>query len=198
MERPVTTFNIERPSFTRHYEISNERGVLYGDISKFTPKKPDLTLHNGSSDKGPVIGMVHFNHFSTEMTMGLGDPANSASVAWEALRRMGWTASAHEFHFTMPSGERKLFTWKRTKSQHIAGKSTTKMDRNNMKLVEGTDGRVIGLFTTNGIMSRSGTLQIFVAFGEHFDLFVLLAVLAIYEKNMRRKQSAGAASAGAS
>lgn len=196
MDKP-TTYKIVRPRFTRHYDITSPR-QLYVDVSAITPGKPDLTIHNGDSDKAPIIAVSHFTKFSRQMKLGLGDPANPSSMIWEDLNREGLSAAEHGFAFTLPSGERKTFFWRRTHHHAVDGSNSSLIGSRNFKLVEESSKDIVAVFTTGSAFSRESALQINVAYGEEFELFLLAGALSLYEKVKRRRGRAAAIGGAAS
>ncbi|KAG2419783.1 hypothetical protein HFD88_004579 [Aspergillus terreus] len=168
--------------------------------STFTPKKPELTVHAGSDEKGPRVAACKFLHFSRHVKVCLGDPENVGSAQWEDLLCQNLRHNKYRWQMTVKSAggpERRSFLWKSTRSVGVGGEKPSVFNSNCWKLVEERSGRVAAVFTgTMTSIKKSGKLQVDADYGQEFDLMALVTVLALYEKQRRRSNSAGGGGGG--
>ena len=196
-------FQIGRKSFARHYDAVTTTAAgtsrpFYVEMSSFTPNKPDLILREGTSDKGAIVAVCHIPALSKSTKIGLGNPdAKPDAVRWEEMNRESLAESAFRWETSFAGGGRsgrRTLVWKRTHSVGVTGQSPSKFTMRNWKLVAaegGGEDDVLAVFTSDRTLSNCGTLEIRAAFGEEFDMMVLITCLALYESARRRKNRAG-------
>lgn len=196
-------YNIYRRTFHRHYEIKSaaDQLLFYGAISDFTPKKPDLILHRGTSNNAPVVAACKFLKLSGHCKMSLGNPEDVNNAQWEDMTRESLMHSKYRFEMTLPSpqdpshGERRSFMWKRTRHVGV-DESKPRLSSRNFKLVDERTNEVVAVFTSDLSLNKCGRMQIRADFGESFDTMVLLSYVSIYEKARRRERSSGGGGGG--
>jgi hypothetical protein len=183
------TFQVLKKSFHRQYELLGDHAKFYADISVFTPKKPDLTLHAGTDTNGPIVAVSSFLKFSGQYKIGLGDPAGN-DIRWEDMKRGSLRALAYRWEMEL-NGERRAFVWKHTRTVGVDNKAPSRMSGRNWKLVDASNNEVLAVFTRDRSLSKCGDLQITVDYGHDFDSLVLITYLSLYEKARRRNSSHG-------
>lgn len=184
-------FKICHTKWKNNYKVhsADETQLLFADNSSFTPGKPDLTFHSGSDDKGPVVAVSKFVHFSRSIRIGLGDPANPNGMKWEELSCPNiLRSSKYRMEITIPDGYggfcRRSFVWKCP---------TFKTDYD---LVDEETGESIAHFDNSFFsLSKDGKLYIYKSYGQAFELMVITANIALIERR-RRANSAAAAGGG--
>jgi hypothetical protein len=195
--KPIAHYTIARGVFRSSYDItSNGQPIYHVDNSHWTPGKPDLTFHAGANTTGPIAGVSKYRHFSSDTEIGLGDPSQPHAIEWFRLNRDSIMSGRYSIRITLGTTtgsnnnnqqqqQSRTFTWKKTRSlsRHSGG----------LKLVDESD-RVVAVFASEG--SLSGQMDIYVQYGERFQLIVLVSGLALREK-LARARKAAAASAGA-
>ncbi|OJJ50774.1 hypothetical protein ASPZODRAFT_11628 [Penicilliopsis zonata CBS 506.65] len=192
-------FHVNKSSFQRHYEIAsaNNQTLLYGDVSVYTPHKPDLTLHAGTNTHAPIVAVSRFGKLTSTLKIGLGDPNNVQGVEWEDLKRQNLRATEYGWQMTLRysdgSRERRAFTWKRTHHAAVDGMTASSLSPRNYKLVDPLTGQLLAVFTSDRSLHKCGDLQINVNYGPDFDTMVFITYLSIHEKVRRRNESAAAA-----
>lgn len=161
----------------------SEETVFFVENSIFSPSKPHVTLHAGPDKLGPVIGVAHLSHFSTN-TIGIGDPdSNINSMVWETLSRTStWTHSTYQFEFIFGEEGRKSFIWQRAPSNLFD-------DQGNMELFEdGKPNVILARYISVGVFKwkKRGRMLIHDGYGGAWELMVLLTGLALVELSRRR------------
>jgi hypothetical protein len=202
---PITQYTITRGVFRSSYDITTTgqhgQPLYHVDNSHWTPGKPDLTFHAGANTTGPIAGVSKYRHFSSDTEIGLGDPSQPHAIEWFRLNRDSIMSGRYSIRITLgitttgrnnvnnnqQQQQPRTFTWKRTRalSRHSGG----------LKLVDESD-RVVAVFGSGGSFSTSGQMDIYVQYGERFQLLVLVSGLALREK-LARARKAAAAGAGA-
>ncbi|CAI7652095.1 unnamed protein product [Penicillium manginii] len=193
---PSRLYHISRPAFHRHYEIKSpdEHLLFYGNISVFGFKKPELTLHAGTSDTAPTVAACKFVKFSGSFKLALGDPSDVNTVQWEDMTRDSAPVlhSRYRFEMTVPDktragyNERRAFLWKRTHNEAVGGSAPLKMSMRNFKLVDERSGQVVAC----------GVLEVKADYGEGFDIMVVNSCLGLYERARRRNNGAAGGGGG--
>lgn len=204
--QPSRLYRIYRPAFHRHYEIksSEDHLLFYGNVSVFGFKKPEVTLHAGSSDTAPVVAACKFVKFSRGFKLALGDPDDVNTVQWEDMTRDSALGlhSKHRFEMTVPDktkagyNERRAFLWKRTHNEAVEGRSPLKASMRNLKLVDESTGLVVAVFNSEISFSRCGVLEVKADYGENFDVMVVNSCVGLYERARRRNNGAAAGAGG--
>lgn len=201
---PSRFYRIYRPAFHRHYEIksADEQPLFYGKTSVFGFKKPEVTIHAGNSEAGPILAACKFVKFSGAFKLALGDPEDVNNVQWEDMTMESALHSRYRFEMTVPDkqqigyNERRVFIWKRTHNEAAEGSSLLKASMRNFKLVDESTEQIVAVFTSELSFSKCGVLEIKVDYGEAFDIMVVNSCLGLYERARRRNNSAGGGGGG--
>ncbi|KAJ6443179.1 Postreplication repair E3 ubiquitin-protein ligase rad18 [Purpureocillium lavendulum] len=144
-------FQVNRTSFARHYTITSTadgQQAFYVDISSFTRGKPDLTVHEGDSSRGPIVAVAHMPKFSGDFKIGLGaGGGGDVTTQWEDMTSENLRRSTHRWTMNLGgdgvagsgSGRgprrRRAFAWKRTRRVGADGASVSSLSGRNLKLV---------------------------------------------------------------
>ncbi|KAH8653919.1 hypothetical protein BGZ61DRAFT_374057 [Ilyonectria robusta] len=188
-------FQFDRTAFSgHHYDIKSvtETRSFYAGISSFTRKKPDLTLHEGTSDKGAIKAVCHMEHLRGNSKIGLGDPAKPDSVQWEDMTKESvFKASKYRWETALtnsstPRRGREVLLWKRTQSVGVGGSSPSGLSVRNWKLVHEGTGEILAVFTSDGPLTKCEGLEVRANFGDAFDQMVMITCLTLYEAAKRR------------
>ncbi|CAG8030818.1 unnamed protein product [Penicillium salamii] len=199
-------FQITKGLMDRHYKINslNDQPLFYGDISLFTPNKPDLTLHVGSSTQGPVVAVSNFLKLSGNYKIGVGNPDDMSNVQWEDMTKELLHKPKYRLETTVPCGsdqshsERRSLVWKRTRSVGVDGETPSRLTVRNYKLVDERSEQVLAVFSGGRRPGRGGKIEIRVEYGQDFDHLVLISCLSLYEKARRRSHRGAAGGGGGS
>lgn len=184
----VRQFQVERPSFARHYNVNwpNGQPAFYCDISKFTPNKPSLTLHAGADDSAPPVAASFLSGFgSSGVRLGLGNPSDPRGVQWENMSHGAFSHSQYDFQMNVPPTQwepagRRGYSWQ--SGSRLSG-------RGNFSLIDGATGSVVASYSKAHSFGRGGgELQIFDQRGPEFDFMVVISFLSILEESTRRKK----------
>lgn len=189
--QPIAQYTISRGLFHKAWNITNNGQTIYHvDNSHWTPGKPDLTFHAGANTTGPIAGVSKYRHFSSDTEIGLGDPAQAHAIEWLCLNRDSRMSVRYSFRMNIGSDHQsRTFTWKRTRSLG-SGRF------GSLKLVDESD-RVLAVLSSGGsFTSTSGQMDIYVQYGERFQLMVLVSGLALREKLARARKAAAASGGG--
>lgn len=188
-------FQVNKKAFRHFYTINSasDKPLFYVDLSAFTPNKPELTLHAGTTPNTPVTGVCHMLKFSGDFKIGLGDPARPDAVLWEDLTKEK-TVSAAKYRWETSvtgatsggGGGPRALLWKRTRKVGVDDVSVSSLSRRNHKLVDERTGELLAVFTSDRSLSKCGKLQINVDYGVNFDRMVFITCLSLYEKARRR------------
>jgi hypothetical protein len=190
----------------RHYDIKSpdDKPLFYGDISLFTPNKPDLTLHVGGSTQGPVVAVSNFLKLSGNYKLGVGNPDDTRNVQWEDMTKELLHKPKYRLETEVPQGggqdhtERRKLLWKRTRSVGVNGETPSRWSVRNYKLVDELSGQVLAVFAGGRRPGRGGKIEIRVEYGHSFDHMVLISCLSLYEKARRRNHRGSAGGGGGS
>ncbi|KAJ5130160.1 uncharacterized protein N7515_006199 [Penicillium bovifimosum] len=201
---PSRAYNILRPMLHRHYDIksADDQPLFYGEVSEFTPSKPDLILYAGANGQAPVVAVSKFQKMSGSCKLGLGDPDDINSVKWEDMTREVIYKSRYriettiQHQFARTEGERRSFLWKRTRSVGVDDSAPSKWTTQNYKLVDEQTEQIVAVFTGTKRPGKVGKLQIRAEYGTDFDRMVLISCLSLCEKARRRRHGAGSGGGG--
>ena len=181
----MKTFKLNKVSLpSRRYDFSsgpNGPTILSGDVSKFTPDKPDVTLHQSGSDfKGPVVAASFISRERKTLQVGICPPGFK-EMEWHSLHR-GRRSDTYSFPFVLDD-ERKLnLTWK--KKGLLDGGFGFRLTDDR--------GGVVAEFTRNmTVFESAGSLEVSASMGMRFETMVFISLCAIIEKK-RRNDSGGA------
>ncbi|PGH16983.1 hypothetical protein AJ79_01367 [Helicocarpus griseus UAMH5409] len=198
--------NIVHTNFTITKSPAKQTPLYYVQNSYFTPNTPDMTLHAGTNQSGPLLAQCKFVLFSTGTKIGLGNGVDD--MIWEDLTRESKDHSRYRYEIDLDMDEdesgnvtvskkrsrpRRAFLWKRTHSVGVDDSMPSKLSTSNFKLVEEETGEVVAVFANNGAKSwrKKGKLEILhkeglVGKGRRFELMVLMGALAVVERERRR------------
>ncbi|RHZ43597.1 uncharacterized protein CDV56_101447 [Aspergillus thermomutatus] len=195
-------YHIYNTLFRHDYSVHNaDKEQLYHvHNSTWTPKKPDLSIHAGTSTQAPVLAVCKFLHFSRHLKVGIGNPETPNSVNWEDLVCLSHLHARYRFQIFLHSEhgvERRSFIWKSTHSVGVGDTKPSIFSWRNYKLVDEATDRLIAVFTSNFWgYKKSGKLEIYANYGQEFDLMVIITAVALYEKQRRRDSSASSGGGG--
>jgi len=160
---------------------------FYIDVSLYSPSKKDITIHAGSSSKGPILGDVDLKTFSGHYTIELGDP-NVEPVRLEGLDRVKGWSSRHQFEFERGGRKRDVFLWRHR------GRDLSE-NRDDLELVLEDEEReeedeVLAVYEAKGGdrgWKGKGRLLVKEGGGEKWELMVLLTVMALIVSKRREQ-----------
>jgi hypothetical protein len=193
-------YHVYHSLFRHHYTVHNaDKEQLYHvHNSTWTPNKPDLSVHAGTTTQGPVVAACKFLHFSRHCKVAIGNPDTPNSVDWEDLTALSHLHTRYRFQMSLRSEhgvERRSFIWKNTSSVGAGGAKPSKLSWRNYKLVDEPTDRLIAVYTASvWSQKKSGKLEIYADYGQEFDLMVIITALGLSEKQRRadnRKSSGG-------
>jgi hypothetical protein len=156
--------------------------------------QPSVVLHSSSSPSAPPLATAQFHGLSSSIDVQLFAPGTGQI---SKLENTGTFTRTYMFPAVLASGEREMFEWKSSSGadvQSLDGRS------HGMKLVRMRSGEVVAAWTrANSGYKKKGKISFLRtdkgAFGEGFELMVVVSILAIMEK-ARRKNNASASGAG--
>ncbi|GFF42823.1 hypothetical protein IFM46972_07001 [Aspergillus udagawae] len=201
-DSPCRLYHIYNTLFRHDYNVhnANKEQLYHVHNSTWTPKKPDLSVHAGTSAEAPVLAVCKFLHFSRHLVVGLGNPETPNSVDWEDLVSLSHLHARYRFQMSLNSEygvERRAFIWKSTHSVGIGDTNPSKFSWRNYKLVDEATDRLVAVFTSSiWGCKKSGKLEIYANYGENFDLMVIITALALYEKQRRRDNRSSSGGGG--
>lgn len=177
----------------RHdYEVTGSQS-FHVDNSTFRPGKPDLTFHAGPDDTARVAAICKFRNFSGDTDIGLADPKQVDGMTWVCMSRQSLIKTQYGFRMDIGDHQPHAFIWKST---HSMGSGWS----GNLKLVDESTQEVVAVFSTSSSLTKrkTGSLDLYVNYGERFQLLVLTTGLAVREKLRRASQgsSTSVASSG--
>lgn len=189
-------YHIYHTYFRHDYVVSaaDKTPLFFTENSTWTPRKPDLTIHEGTDKKGAILATVKFAHFSRRSKVSLGDPADLRHTTWEDLIGKGICHSRFNWQMQVEKDgvpNRSSFVWKSTSRVGVGNTRPSRLSSNNYKLVDAQTGQVLAAFTNSGHKSldKEGKLEIYPSYGRDFDMMVLATILSIVER--QRRQSSG-------
>ncbi|CAL5869259.1 uncharacterized protein PFLUO_LOCUS3487 [Penicillium psychrofluorescens] len=191
---PQVSYNITHTFWKHSYEVSgpnSNQALFYVENSHWTPGKPTLSFHEGH-ENGPIKGVARLAKMSHSIDCGLGDPSDPAArIAYETMTNIGFMKTRYMFKVDRGHGP-ETFLWKKT---HTHGTGLA----NNYKMVNDASQKVVAVFSsaTNPFSpSKAGRLDIYVDYGERFNLMTLITGIALHEKQRRARAAAGASGGG--
>lgn len=190
--KPVAQYSITHGMWRHDYEVTGPQS-FHVDNSSFRPGKPDLTFHAGPNNTAPITAICKFRNFSGDADIGLADPKQVDGMTWVCMNRPSLIKTEYGFRMDIGDHEPHHFIWKST---HAMGNGWA----GNLKLVDETTQEVVAVFSTSRSLTKrkTGSLDLYVNYGERFQLLVLTTGLAVREKLRRTSQgsSIGVASSG--
>ncbi|OQD88391.1 hypothetical protein PENANT_c004G03362 [Penicillium antarcticum] len=176
----VTQYSIAGGDWNSQYQILSDNTPIY-HVENTSPSsdKPELTFYTGNSTKGPVAGNGKYIRFSSDVKINLGDPDNADTIR-TTLSKKGFLSPRHSFSMDL-HGENRTFTWKNTESHESFGPT------GSYKMVDEGNQVVAVLCPGGGRVQKDGYVNVYVFWGEGFDLMVLVTALVLREKTRREK-----------
>ncbi|CAI7615287.1 unnamed protein product [Penicillium glandicola] len=182
---PSRVYNITNRLFRRNYNINSadDQPLFYGEVSIFTPNKPDIILHAGTSSHAPIVAVSKFLKSSGNYKIGIGNPDDVIGVQWEDMTKELIHKPKYRFEMTIQCGSdqtqsgRRSFLWKRTRTVGVENSAPSKWTGRNYKLMDEHTEQILAVFSANRL-STGGRLQIRVEYGEDFDRMVLVSCLS--------------------
>lgn len=159
-----------------------ETSIYYADVSEFSRKRPDITLHRGSQD-GPVVAASYYG-FSKKIRLGVG--SDDISMVWTELKRGGsFMSKRYAFEW---DGKPYLLQRATSKDTKVTGLS--KMMLTHFKIVEVESGELVALYISHKIGKKKGTMKLKPGLPEELEILFVLAV-ASWRDKIRREQPKG-------
>lgn len=168
----------------RHIRIISEKynaPKYYVEFSRYTPGKPDVTLHAGGEDTGNVLGVCKLPELTKGFAIGLGDPGvnNGDKMLWEDVDFKGTWLTDPQYGWIMApdsGSDRRSFRWKR--ESYL-----------NWKLVDEGVGETRATFQSNGLKSWSkmGKMKISGDLGRELEIGAVLVMSGIFQKARKRR-----------
>lgn len=111
---------------------------------------PDVAVHQGGTDSGPVIASSHFDSiFAKKVQFGFGE-SSASSPTWEEMRRDRDADGKKQWRFGLSFSEgRHEFVWQHTRD---VGKHAMHHSAQNLRLVDEA-GSVLAVFENCGLKS---------------------------------------------
>lgn len=184
---PFTEYTIYNAFLTnlRICPVDLSGSLYYVEHRSFMPTIPGVILHSGHDKSGPSLGVAHLP-FAGANQIGIGDvDTNPSAVVWEKFaKQTTWTHMRYAFEHTLPNGERRRFLWIRTRNMVLD-------DQGDLVLVEeAREDLIFAEYLGKGIVKwkKRGRLRVRVveAFGESWEVLVLLSWAAVVELSRRR------------
>jgi hypothetical protein len=191
-------------------EVHPEEGnvpLYYIEMSEFTLRKPDVTVHQlpasigAASDLAHVpnigkssrtVAFAHFPKMSHQIKAGLGDPAFESSVSHIDVHNP--SKLSHDRYEMLLNG--KQYVWQRTSStaDGVEGDTLVRMmSRNSYQLIDVSKSEVLAVFLGNKFdAKKKGKLRVFKDIDGsneeklQFELLILVSISSIIEKKRRR------------
>lgn len=198
------SFQIRRSMYSYDFESLTGDRKFFGRNSTLDPDKPDLLLYPGTDHSGSILAACRFKHLSRDIQLCIGDPTtdSGANVNWEKLvkssllkTQYAWETSTAKIH--SEDGSYRPLMWKKTQSIATEDSKGEQTGPRNFKLVDEKTDEILALFTSARTWAKCGTLEIRADYGEKFDLIVMIACIALFEKAHRNSITAGGSSFGA-
>lgn len=194
MAYPLTTSkasNCSAKQFAITRNFSPDYSIVSSDGEQFHAilhreeghTNPYLSHHQGLHKTAPVSAMLPCD--ARTVHIGVVEP-QSRSVKWndtDSVSGSKWmmTVSTRDKHIS------KNLTWKHTRSSVANDMKVSPISRRNLRLQDlDKDYKPLAVYTSNGGLKTSGTLQMNENHGEEFDIMVLMTCLAIYEAKRGR------------
>ncbi|OQE01629.1 hypothetical protein PENVUL_c042G04303 [Penicillium vulpinum] len=139
-------YNIVNRLFHRHYDINSadDQPLFYGEISMFTPNKPDVILHADTSTRAPIVAISKFLKSSGDYKIGIGNPDDINTVQWEDMTKE--LIHKPKYRLEMTNG-RRSFLWKRTRTIGVGNSAPSQWTGWNYKLVDEHTEQVLAVFS---------------------------------------------------
>lgn len=162
--------------------------AYWAENSEITRKKPDITLRGGGKD-GPVVGFSRYR-FSRSLTCGVG--SDDISADWIKMERAGMFKCAFKFEW-----REKHYTLRHAKTADYGGKGMQRLLWSHFKVVDDASGKLIALYVSEaGVGRKKGTLKIASGVGPKLEIFIVLGITSVRDKQARRAKYASGGGGG--
>jgi hypothetical protein len=156
--------------------VDPQRDATMYVANSIKPSSPSVTLIQGNTKGGTVLGVVNTSIISSSYKIGLGNP--ETSVNWSEMKRHGLVSKSYwSFNF-----EGQEFKWKRTHAKALGAGPSLR----NKKLID-DKGNVLAVYRSNRLSAwkKMGKLTIVQDLGNDWHMLVLLTFLGLLEKERR-------------
>jgi hypothetical protein len=177
-----TQFNITGGNWNSEYQIVTEDSTIY-HVQNLSPAadKPELTFHAGNNANGQIVATGKYVRFSSDVKINVLDPINPEKrTTTTTLSKKGFLSPTHSFAMEV-RGEKRTLTWKNTGSHESFGPT------GSHKMVDEQNEVIAVLSPGGGLVQKDGYVNVYVSWGEEFDLMVLVTALVVREKTRREK-----------
>jgi hypothetical protein len=168
--------------------VEGSTPAYFADVSEFTPKTPDITLHKGDK-KGPTVGAAHYR-FSRSVTAGVG--SNEVNMVWTELKR-GSLLEKTKFRFQWDG---RSYILQRASSADHQKTGAQRLLLTHFKVVDEASGEMIALFISKTIGIAKGTLRLQAGIDERLGVICILGISAWRDKIRRRRRGAAGGGGG--
>ncbi|KAJ5767653.1 hypothetical protein N7533_000236 [Penicillium manginii] len=174
-----TEYTVTGGSWNAEYQVVLDSTTLYHVKNESpTPDKPQLTFFAGNGANGPIVGSAKSVRFSSDIQITLESNSLDKTSTSARLSKKGLITTRHVFE-TEISHQKRTFTWKSSEMIDSFGPFQS------LKLVD-EENNVIACFFPGGTrLKPNGALLLYVDLGESFVLMILMAALALREKQRR-------------
>lgn len=185
MSMAFTTYHISEDSWNHHYNVlTTAGGSKHHMYIAVAPSEPEISVYDGTTVDGPLIGLATFRRFTSNCDVRL-----DVDKHWTHLTKKGLMSMSPSFSFNIVlHGDPCQLTWKKTRSL-----GSHRSPYGNLKLVD-DEQKVLAVFSAGPVSGVTGELEMQADFGEEVDRMALLTALAVRER--QRRQSARSARAG--
>jgi hypothetical protein len=174
-------------------DLTDTDNYYYIEHRSFLPNVPGVILRRGTDKQGKSLGVAHIP-LTGANSFGIGDfETRPTEVVWERMKNTGfWTHMRYEFSLEIPSGERRIFNWIRTRNNLMD-------DQGDLVLVEvGRDDLILAEYLGKGLLKwkKRGRLRIRTVevFGESWELVVLLTWASVVKVSTLQANGSGCGS----
>ncbi|KAK6343875.1 hypothetical protein TWF696_007528 [Orbilia brochopaga] len=161
-------------------------------VAKLRGGRPDVVIHAGSDDKGPVVFASRSNVMGTTHEICFGNPTTSDKYAELHLK--------NAFSLTAtwsPPGSDKKYTFQRVhgkEAQSLGGRKTSLL---TLKLTDDETSEIVATYLNDGVKTwrKAGTYQIKPnpKIGDDWDKYVMFVGCVLTEKERRARRWAASA-----
>ncbi|KAF3901458.1 hypothetical protein ABW21_db0206017 [Orbilia brochopaga] len=162
-------------------------------VAKLRGGRPDVVIHDGSDDNGPVVFASRSNVLGTTHEICFGDPTTSDKYAELHLK--------HAFSLTAtwsPPGSDKKYTFSRVHGKEAQSLGGRKASLLTLKLTDDETGEIVATYLNDGVKTwrKAGTYQIKAnpVIGKDWEKYVVFVGCVLTEKERRARRWAGAGS----
>lgn len=198
-----STYTIEfaKNSYHMDYLIKDATDTpVYYVNNKLVPAKlrggkPDVTIHQGKDDNGPIIFASRSSFWGTSHEIVHGDPAKSDRYGELHLKSLVSLTTTWS-----PPGSDKKYTFQRIHGKEAEALGGRKSSLLSLKLTDAETGEIVAIYLNDGAKTwrKAGTYQIKPnpEVGDEWDKFVLCVGCVLTEKERRTRRWASAGSHG--